>query len=742
MYETIVRASQKWNMRYPIVDMPSNNGSIDGDGAAAMRYTECRLTAYGEKLLEGINKETVDFKPNYDNSETEPVELPCMLPNLLANGVEGIAVGMAANIPPHNLTELLTAARRIISDAKEEKETSLEDLMTIIKGPDFPGGGIIVNKKNLKTAFATGKGRITLRGKTDIVEDKKGHKTINITEVPYQVKPIELVNKIYTLARDGKIEGIKEVEDESDKNGMCLSVKLKKSANPTLVLNNLYKLTDLQKNINYNMNALIGDTPVDVTLLDYLNEYLSNSLNILLRRTNFDRDKDMKRISNLEVIFLYLENKEDIVAIIASSDNPEEELKEKYELADEQISFLLNTRLGSLKKASISKYQEEYDQLNENVTEYTKILEDEGYALDVLSKELSELQEQFGDERRTQIELDVNGDIAEEDLIPDEPLVVTITSDGLIKAVDEKEYSTQKRGGKGTKAASTKDDEIVTDLFSINSKDDILFMTDKGRCHKLKGYSIPKVGKNAKGRHINNFIKLEEGENIVSVMPVKIKDEAEHSILFVTALGQIKRLSISELGSRYTAIKVLKIKDGDGLQTCLKVNEGQDVMLCTAKGQSIRFTVSTETKKPIRPQGRTASGVIGIKVAEDDYVIGATIIDDESNILTLTSNGLSKQTKGAAWEAKQRGGKGILCHKITEKTGDLVSVLSVKEDDELFVGTESGKIIRLKANSIATSGRSAIGSKAIKLDEGDYAFTASLAPANNEEVELETTEEA
>ena len=723
-------------MRYPLVDMPSNNGSIDGDSAAAMRYTEARLTAYGEKMLDGINKDTVDFKPNYDNSEKEPVELPSMLPNLLANGVEGIAVGMATNIPPHNLTELLTAARKIIDNVKQEKETSLEDVMEIVKGPDFPGGGVIVNNKNLKSAFATGSGKITLRGKAEVKEDKKGNKSIVITEIPYQVAPINLITRISNLSKDGKIEGVKEIEDLSDEN-ICIVINLKKAVNAEIVLNQLYKLTDLQKNISYNMNALVGDEPVTVTLMDYLNEYLSNSLTILLKRTQFDYEKDNKRLVALDATFKYLDNKEEMVKIITTSDEPKTELMNTFDLTQEQVDYIFATRLGSITKDNISKYEKEYETLTANVAEYTKILEDEAYALDVLSKELDDLKNDFGDERRTSISIEANGEITDEDLIKDEPLVVTITSDGLIKAVDEKEYSTQKRGGKGTSGASIKEDEIVTDLFSINSKDDLLFMTNLGRCHKLKGYKIPKVGKNAKGRHINNFISLVDNEEIVSVMSLRVKDEADSSIVFVTALGQVKRLAVKDLGTRYSAIRVLTIKDGDALQTCLKVNEGQDIMLCTAKGQSVRFTVSTETKKPIKPQGRTASGVIGIKVSDNDYVVGATVVDDESNILTLTANGLAKQTKGAAWEAKQRGGKGMICHKITEKTGDLVSVLSVKEDDELFVGTESGKIIRLKADSIATSNRSAIGSKAIKLGTNDYAFTASLAPITLDDVDIE-----
>ena len=718
-------------MRYPLVDMPSNNGSIDGDSAAAMRYTEARLTAYGEKMLDGINKNTVNFKPNYDNTEQEPVELPSMLPNLLANGVEGIAVGMATNIPPHNLSELLDAAVHIIKNVKEGKETTLSEIMQIIKGPDFPGGGIIINRKHLKAAFETGSGKITLRGKAEIQVDKKGNKSIIITELPYQVAPVKLISHIVNLSKDNKIEGIKEISDLSTEN-ICIEIKLKKIANAEIVLNNLYKLTDLQKNINYNMNALIGDQPVAVTLLDYLNEYLLNSLSILTKRTEFDNNKSKERLFVLNTIFKYAENKEDIVKIIASSDTPKEDLMNKFEFTKEEVDYIFTLRVGSITKENIAKYQEEYDNLLSEIEEYEKILTDEAYALDVLSKELLTLKEEFGDERRTIISTDVIGEITNEDLIKDQPLVVTITSDGLIKAVDEKEYSTQRRGGKGTKTANTKDDEVVTDLFSINNKDDILFFTDKGKCHKLKGYSIPLVSKASKGRHINNFIKLEENENIVTVIPVKIKEEAEHSILFVTTSGLVKRLAIKDLGSRYTSIKVLGIKENDSLQTALKVNEDQDVLLCTAKGRSIRITVSETSKKPIRPQGRSAKGVIGIKVTDDDYVIGATVIDNESNILTLTSNGLCKQTKGIAWESKGRGGKGMVCHKITDKTGDLVSVLSVKEDDEIFVGSELGNIIRLKASEITTSGRASIGAKAINLVDGDYAFIASLAPKSEE----------
>ena len=735
VYEAIVRATQDWNMRYPLINLQGNNGSRDGDSAAAMRYTEIKLTKIGEQTLADINKNTVDFSPNYDDTELEPDTLPCRLPMLLANGTEGIAVTMATSIPPHNMTELMSAAQRIIHNTIEGKDTEVSELMEDIKGPDFPDGGIIVNNKELRKAFETGRGKITVRGIAEIIDAKKGHKAINITSLPYQCKPIDFINKVEKLRQDNKIDGIKEIENCSENEVICINIILKKDANPELVLNQLYKQTDLQKNISYNMNALLDGKPVQVTLVDYMNEYLSHCLDVLLRRTSYDLGKISKRAVILEAIFTAAENFDAVVEIQKSAEDPIASLMETFEFTEEQARYIDDAKLRRLvRETELDKSREEYEDIQVLIAEYNKILNDEAYSLQVLSREIDELKEEFGDERRTVIDTTINGEITDEDLIKDEPLVVTITSDGLIKSVDEKEYSTQKRGGKGTKTASTKDDEVVTDLFSINAKDDILFMTNIGKCHKIKGYQIPKVAKTAKGKHVNNFIKLEQDEEIVSVMALRVKEEADSSILFVTALGQVKRLAVKDLGSRNTAVRVLTIKDGDALQTCLKVKEGEDVLIATAKGQSIRFKVSTETKKPVKPQGRTASGVQGIKVStEDDYVIGATVLDDNSNILTLTANGLAKQTKGSAWETKGRAGKGIVCHKITEKTGDLVSVLSVKEEDELFVGTESGKIIRLAANSIATSGRSAIGSKAITLGEDDYAFTASLAPINLED---------
>lgn len=738
-YLAIVRMAQEWNTRYPLVKLDGNNGSRDGDPAAAMRYTEIKMSPIGEQVLADSHKNTVDFKPNYDDTEVEPVEFPCMLPMLMANGTEGIAVGMSTSIPPHNMTELLDAAVSYVDNTLNEKETSLEDLMQHIKGPDFPDGGIIVSKKDLKKAYETGKGKVTLRAKAEVKDIKKGVQAIVITEFPYQVSPGDFCKKVRSLMSDNKIEGIKEVIDESsEENGVKVDVVLKKDANAELVLNQLYKKTDLQINVSFNMTALLEGKPVTVTLQGYMDEYLSHAMNVMLRRTQFDLDKDLKRARIIEAIATAAENFDALVEIQKTHKDTIQALMDTFEFDIEQAKYIDDVKLKSLtNEESLGKLQEEYDVLAARIEKYQLILSREDIALDELKTELIELKEKFGDDRRTQFDLTGGGDISEEDLIKDEPLVVSMTSDGLIKAVEEKEYTTQKRGGKGVKGSVTKDDEVVTDLFSINAKDDLLFMTNIGRCHKVKGYKIPKVAKNAKGKHINNYISLQENESIVSVMSLRVADEADSSIIFVTALGQIKRLAVKDLSSRFPATKVLTIKDGDELATCLKATEGEDILICTAKGQSARFTISTESNKPVRPQGRSAAGVQGINVAEDDYVIGATIITDNTNILTLTAKGLAKQTQGSAWETKNRGVKGVACHKITEKTGDIVSVLAVNEDDELFVGTDQGKIIRLAASSIATSGRMSIGSKAITLSEGDFANVASIAPNTGDNTEEE-----
>ncbi len=579
---------------------------------------------------------------------------------------------MSTSIPPHNMTELLDAAVAYVDNTLNEKETSLEDLMQHIKGPDFPDGGIIVSKKDLKKAYETGKGKVTLRAKAEVKDIKKGVQAIVITEFPYQVSPGDFCKKVRSLMSDNKIEGIKEVIDESsEENGVKVE----------LVLNQLYKKTDLQINVSFNMTALLEGKPVTVTLQGYMDEYLSHAMNVMLRRTQFDLDKDLKRARIIEAIATAAENFDALVEIQKTHKDTIQALMDTFEFDIEQAKYIDDVKLKSLtNEESLGKLQEEYDVLAARIEKYQLILSREDIALDELKTELIELKEKFGDDRRTQFDLTGGGDISEEDLIKDEPLVVSMTSDGLIKAVEEKEYTTQKRGGKGVKGSVTKDDEVVTDLFSINAKDDLLFMTNIGRCHKVKGYKIPKVAKNAKGKHINNYISLQENESIVSVMSLRVADEADSSIIFVTALGQIKRLAVKDLSSRFPATKVLTIKDGDELATCLKATEGEDILICTAKGQSARFTISTESKKPVRPQGRSAAGVQGINVAEDDYVIGATIITDNTNILTLTAKGLAKQTQGSAWEAKNRGVKGVACHKITEKTGDIVSVLAVNEE--------------------------------------------------------------
>ena len=732
VYEALVRFSQPWSLRYPLVEMQGNNGSRDGDSPAAMRYTEMRLTPYAEQMLKDINKDTVDFKPNYDDTETEPTVLPSLIPNLLANGTEGIAVGMAASIPPHNLRELYDACLYIIENFNREITT--EELFNFVKGPDFPDGGVIVDTKDLAKAYTTGKGRVTLRAKYEI-ETIGRNNAIVITEIPYQVNKGKLVNKIDELSSSGKIEGIKECRDESNKQGVRVVIELKRDANVQLVTNKLLKHTDMQISVSFNMMALNDNQPVMFTLKEALETFLVHCVEVVSRRTQYDYDKAYQRSHLIEGIMKVLGDVDTAIHIIRNSATPIEELMTTFEMSKTQAEYVYEMKVKTLSRQSEDRLTNELNELNEKINYYYQILNDESVLLSALAQELTELKEKFGDDRRTEITLGSNSTINEEDLIKDEELVVTITSDGLIKSVEEKEYNTQKRGGKGSKAAATKNDEVVTDLFTVNSKDDLLFITNQGRCHTLKAYKIPKSSRTAKGKSINNFINLNEGEYPVSTLATKLTDE-ENSIMILTYNGMIKRLPVTHLSSRMSVTKVIGLKEGDELVTALIAKEGDDILMVTALGQGLRTTI---TKEKIRPMGRTAAGVKGIKIKEGDIVIGMTKMTDDTDVMTVTSNGLGKRTKGSEFPVKNRGGQGVKAHKVTERSGTVVSCLTVGEGDQIFVGTESGNIIRLNVDPLAKSGRDTTGNKLINLVGEDQVFTASLAPTT-EEVEDEIVE--
>lgn len=725
VYEALVRFSQPWSLRYPLVFMQGNNGSRDGDSPAAMRYTEMKMTPYAEQMLKDINKNTVDYKPNYDDTEQEPVVLPSLIPNLLANGTDGIAVGMASSIPPHNLTELYDACLYMIENV--DREIQVEELFNFIKGPDFPDGGVIVDTKDLAKAYTTGRGKVVLRSKYEIETIGK-HNAVVISQIPYQVNKEKLVNKIDEYSKSGKIEGIKECRDESNKKGVRIVIELKRDANTQLVINKLLKHTDMQTSVSFNMMALHDEQPVMLTLKDALESFLAHCVEVITRRTTFDKEKAEKRIHLIDGILTVLTDADRAVHIIRNSETPIDELMEAFEMTREQAEYVYEMKVKSLSRQSEEKLNNEKEELLGKVAILQEILDDETVLLQTLSTELTELKEKFGDERRTEISVSANVNISEEDLVKDENLVITITSEGLIKSVEEKEYNTQKRGGKGSRAAVTKDDEVVIDLFTVNSKDDLLFITNQGRCHTLKAYKIPKASRTAKGKSINNFVNLLEDEWPVSVIATKLNNE-DNSIVFITANGTIKRLPVTHLSSRMSVTKVIGLNEGDELISALIAKEGEDVLICTALGQGLRTTINAEK---IRPMGRSARGVKGIKVKEGDVVIGMTKIDDDTDILTVSCLGLGKRTKGSDFPVKNRGGQGVKAHKVTERTGALVACLTVNEGDQVFIGTESGQIIRLNTDPLAKSGRDTTGNKLINLTGEDQVVTASLAPTTEE----------
>lgn len=739
VYGALVIQAQDFSTAYPLVDGHGNFGSIDGDSAAAMRYTESKMSKIAKVMLNDIDKDTVDWQPNFDESLQEPQVLPSFVPNLLANGSEGIAVGMSTSIPPHNLGELYDACLYLIEHATDEVQPTVTDLMQFVKGPDFPTNGVIVDTKDLKKAYETGKGKVTLRGRYEVVTEGK-NTSIIINEIPYQINKAKLIEKIDELSRTKKIEGIKEIRDESNsKEGIRIVIDLKRSADARLIINRLLKHTDLQVNISMNIMALVDDEPMQLGLKECLDYFLSHCTDVLLRRTQFDLNKVNRRMHILEGLNIVLEDVDKTIDIIKNSENQNaciETLMDEYGLEENQAKHVWDMKVNVISKQQLDKLAEEYNKLLGEQQTYLGILNDQNIMLETLAKELAKIQADFADERKTEIALVANTSLSEEDLVEDENLVVTITTDGLIKSVSEKEYNTQKRGGKGVKTQNTKDDEVIMSLFTMNSKDDLLFITNIGKCHTLKAYKIPKSEKGHKGKSINNYISLQEDEYPVSIIATKIQEGS--SIVFTTKQGQLKRLPVSHLSTRMTSTKVISIKENDEIVNALIAHENDELLITTAKGQSIRIRV---TEKELRPMGRTAAGVKGIKLnKENDYVVDMTKINDDDLILSISQQGMGKATNASEWKSQKRGGTGLKGHKITSKTGELVCCLAVKPEDEIFVGTIQGQIIRIKVADVAKSGRDTSGSKVIRLSDGDMAMTASIAPIKAEELEEDEAE--
>lgn len=734
VYEAMVKMAQDFSMRYPLINGSGNFGSIDGDGAAAMRYTEAKLSAFGHAMLEDINKNTVDMIPNFDGEETEPTVLPCLIPNMLVNGTSGIAVGMATNMAPHNINDVYNALNYIIDRTMEEEEADIEEIINIIQAPDFPTGGTIINIDSVKEAYRTGSGRVTVRGTYEIDDSNN----IIITEIPYKVNKAKLVERIDTLARNIKEKGkpdrpaiipeIKEVRDESDKAGIRVVIELKKDANPQLAVNKLLKNTDLQCNFSINNTALVDGEPRVLNIYELLNSFLLHSANVIVRRCLYDIDKANKR---LNIVYGILHCFEDdmldrVISTIRHSDDPVAALVE-LGFNQEQASYIADMRIRALSASSEAKLSDEKATLETNIAKWTEIVSNNSVLLSTIKSEFEELRRKFSDERRTSIVND-SALINEEDLIKDETLILTITDAGLIKSVSEAEYNTQKRGGKGTKAASTKEDEIIQYMFTTNSKDNIMFFTNLGRVHLLKAYKIPKSNKASRGKSIFNFLSLdtENGEEIVNVIAANTNDTSK-SLLLATRKGIIKRLQLDRLSTRLSVTKIIEFREDDSLTAVLLVSEGDQVIMNTSNGMALKAEVNA---KSIRPMGRTASGVTGMKFkADNDYVVDMSLCDKEY-LFTLTESGLGKCTPIEEYNLQNRGGKGVTSHKITDKTGLVIAASTISSDDDIFIVTEQGLMIRVKAKDISTSGRSTSGVKLLSLNNGDAIAGISVSSFN------------
>ena len=721
VYQALINKGQTWTMRYPIIDIRGNSGSVDGDPAAAMRYTEARLSEYGEALLKDINKNTVDFATNFDDTLKEPTVLPSLIPNCLANGSDGIACGFATDVPPHNLTELYNACIFMIDRTLKNQSYEAKELMKYIKGPDFPTGGIITNTKELRKAFETGRGKVTVRAKYEVETDSKQRSKMTITELPYRVNKLKLIEKIESLMESGEIEGIKEIIDSSKGDDIKIIINFKKGVDPTLVRNNLLNKTDLKKNISYNIIALENKAILnDANMLDCLNSFLFHCVNVIRRRSQYDLEKMQHRMTMLEAIFAALNNLDEFIDTVRTSEQPVQAIMELLDLTEEQAKYLYDMKIGALSNQNESKLRSEYSKLEEEVPVLNAIITNDQACLTRLKIEMTELRDKFGDERKTKIELE--DELTDEDLIKNEDLIITITSEGNIKSVLESEYNTQKRNGKGNKGADTKDDEVITDLFAVQSKDDLLFITNKGKVHHIKAYTLPKVSRIAKGKNIANYLTLEKDEYPVKTIATKLAENTESSLILLTDHGQIKKLSLSLLSKKKKYTTVIGLKDGHKLVDANLVTENDEVLIGTAKGQGLRFNSDL-----IKNTGRTSLGVIGIKLSEGDSAVSLVKITENCDILSITEYGFSKRTTESKYPAKGRATKGVQSHKISEKTGKVVAYIPIVNENVL-IGTKNGKIIRLYADTLPQSNRCTTGNKAIKLDKEDLVATMSIAP--------------
>ena len=712
VYDAMVRLAQDFSMRYMLIDGHGNFGSIDGDGAAAMRYTEARMAKIAEQMLVDIEKNTVDFMPNYDDRLQEPTVLPAKIPALLINGSSGIAVGMATNIPPHNLREIIDGAIMVI----DKDDVTNEELMEVVKGPDFPTGAMILGKEGIKEAYTTGRGKITVRAETEIEEMSGNRQRIIVSSLPYQVNKANLIIKIDELVKDKKIEGISEVRDESDRNERVrIVIELKRDARPQVILNQLFKHTQMQDTFGVIMLALVNGEPKILTLKECLEEYVKHRREVILRRTKFDLEKAEARAHILEGLLKAIDNIDEVIQIIRSSyDDAKERLMERFDLSDIQAQAILDMQLKRLSGLQREKLEEEYAELMKLIAYYKEILASETLVFDIIKTELLEIRDKFGDERLTKIAA-AEGEFEDEDLIKEEQCVIALTHFGYIKRMPVDTYKSQKRGGKGITGIATREDDFVKEIFSASTHDTILFFSNKGKMYRLRGYEIPEAGRTAKGTAIVNLLNLEGGEKISAIIPIQNFAEGKH-LLMATKNGLIKKTPLNEYDSnRRAGLMGITLKEDDELID-VRMTDGQDnVVLVTRKGMSITFD-----EKDVRPVGRTAQGVIGMRLDDDDYIIGMEpiIAGSKATLLAITENGFGKRTELEEYRVQNRGGRGVITYKITPKTGEIVGIRIVSGTEDVILITDTGTIIRLNSSEISVLGRSTQGVTLMRTNDG------------------------
>ena len=728
VYDALVRLAQDFSMRYPLIDGHGNFGSVDGDPPAAYRYTEARMSRIADEMLNDIEKETVDWDPNFDETRKEPRVLPSRFPNLLVNGSSGIAVGMATNIPPHNLREVIDATKLVL----DNPDASLEELLECVHGPDFPTKGIILGRKGIRAAYATGRGHITVRARTEFEEFGKDRVRIIVTELPYQVNKRMLIASIADQVREKRLEGISDIRDESDRNGMRIVIELRKDANSQVVLNKLFSQTQMQTTFAVNMLALVNNQsqPKILSLRNILDEYIAHQKEIIIRRTRYDLRKAQERAHLLEGLLIAQENIDEVIRIIRNSyDNAKENLMERFGLSEVQASAILEMRLKALQGLEEEKLKAEYEELEKKIEYYKQLLDSEEMLIGVLRDELTEISDRFGDDRVTEIQ-DVEDEIDIEDLIEEKNCVYTLTNHGYIKRLSEENYKVQKRGGKGVMALTTKEEDFVEELITASTHTNLMFFTTLGRVHKIKGYNIPESSRQAKGMNVVNLLSLQEGEKVTAIIPVNELEEDKYFNMF-TRNGVTKRSKMTDFKNiRKTGLNAVELDEGDVLVS-VRLTDGNQTMLVAANtGLTIRYD-----ENDARVMGRNARGVRSIRLEEGEYVVGAVAVSDGEQVLTITENGYGKRSPVEDYRPQTRGGKGIIGQNITEKTGQLAGIRKVGENDDLIVISSDGNIIRTKLAEIPVYGRASNGVRIMRFDEGVKVVNIATIAQNDEENE-------